>query len=886
MNATHQHGQNNWGNQAHHLLITGNGASQLVHSGQKRDGNDKPYRPFFNEKTPRRYSRDRVVDVVHLKLNLTVEIEKKRLEGTASLTIVPIDEGVASLTLDACDMTIDSIACEGHPLTFSYDGTVIRIDFADPLPADQEVVLAIKYSVVEPRAGMYFVAPDAHYPNKPVEVWTQGQDEDSRYWFPCFDYPNERATTEMVVTVPERFNTLSNGHLVSKKTEGGWSTFHWLHETPHVAYLVTLVIGEFVEVKDEWDGIPVTYFHHPGDERRAHNSFADTPKMVAFFSEKIGLRYPYAKYSQIPVTDFIFGGMENTTATTQTAFTLHDDRAHLDFSSNPLVSHELAHQWFGNLITCRDWSHGWLNEGFTTYMECCWDQFENGDEHFQHYMLREMENYIDEDSKSYRRPVVCNRYEEPIELFDRHLYEKGACVQHLLRFVLGEKLFWKAIGHYTRQNAGRSVVTADWARAIEETTGRNVDALFDQWIYGGGYPAFKIGLSYDAKQRLATLTVTQTQKVDELTPVFTLPVKIAFTRAGHDDALPIHETRQIHIVEAEHRFHLPLDFEPDFVTFDVGNWILKTLDLSGIPEEALIRQLHFDTDVVARIHAARELAGRSTRRSVEALCKALGAEHPWFVLAEIAEALGKNGSETARDALIENMDIANPKARRGVMRALGEFKADEKVAEALIQRVRHGDESYFVEAEACSSLGKTRDKRALEVLKGALESRESYNEVIRVGAVDGMVALEETSALSLIKEQCEAGVPVRLRYQALAKLGELARLADERERQDIRLYLEKALEERDFFVSLGSIQGLLKLGEPESAAAMRRKGRVAVDGRIKARARKGADELAGKGKMPQQIQQLRDQIDDLVKKNTKLIERVEKLEAIHANTTE
>lgn len=858
---------------AHERGMTGIGAKE-----------EKAYKPFFTEQTPRRYAPDRVVDVQHICLELSFELEKKKLNGIAKISFAPIDAGVREIVLDACDMDLGNVTLDGKPVAIQYDGAKLRVRFSEPPPADKVATIAIPYSVTKPKAGIYFVAPDANYPKKPVEVWTQGQDEDARYWFPCFDYPNEKATSEIVVTVPKNFNTLSNGKLLEVKETPEGKVFHWRHDVPHVAYLVTLVVGEFVEVKDEWDGIPVTYYHHPGDEGRAANSFARTPEMVKFFSEKIGVRYPYAKYSQIPVTDFIFGGMENTTATTQTAFTLHDNRAHLDFTSNPLVSHELAHQWFGNLLTCRDWSHGWLNEGFTTYMECCWEQHEHGDEHFRYYMLQEMERYLDEDKSSYRRPIVCNRYDEPIELFDRHLYEKGGCVQHMIRFLLGEKLFWKAIQHYTKQNAGRCVVTPDWQRAIEETTGKNLDEFFEQWVFGGGHPDFKLGFSHDAAKKLAVLTVTQTQKADDLTAIFKLPVAVAFTKLKEDGAIERREEQLVHVEKGEHRFNIPLDFEPDFVTFDVGNWITKTLDVSGLPETMLIQQLQHDSDKIGRVHAARELGKKASRRAVEALGKALAADAPWFVHAEIAQAIGNVGNTAALEILLAHVSIAHPKARRAVVKALGEFRNETRAADALLAILSKGDPSYFVEAEAAASLGKTRDSRARTAIEQALAGKDSFNEVIRISAIDGLVALDDPAGLAKIREFAKPGVPVRLRAAALTKLGTLGKLAEERERRAIRKDLEEVLEESDFFVSLGVIAGLKELGDPEAGAALKRKERIAVDGRIKARARKAAADLAQKAAGPKQLKDLRDQLDEVRKQNKQFEERLGKLEALQEKT--
>jgi aminopeptidase N len=210
--------------------------------------------------------------------------------------------------------------------------------------------VSIEYKVVRPPLGLHFIGPDRGYPDKPRQVWTQGEDEFARYWFPCHDAPHDRTTTEMIVRVPRGFTAISNGRLVRKAARGREALFHWKQEIPHATYLVTLAVGEFSEIKETWRGKPVLYYVPKGREDDARRAFGQTPKMMEFFSRKIGVPYAYPKYAQVAALDFIFGGMENTSATTQTALTLHDERAHLDFSSDPLVAHELAHQWFGDLL--------------------------------------------------------------------------------------------------------------------------------------------------------------------------------------------------------------------------------------------------------------------------------------------------------------------------------------------------------------------------------------------------------------------------------------------------------------------------------------------------------------------------------------------------------
>src|SRR5262249_33424926 len=409
-------------------------------------------------------------------------------------------------------------------------------------------------------------------------------------------YPNERATSEVVATVPEQYLAISNGKLLEVRhdPQARLKTYHWRQEIAHPAYLMTLVVGDYVEIADGYDGIPVLYYVHPGREEDARRAFGNTPRMVQFFSEKIGVRYPYEKYAQVAVTDFIFGGMENTSATTQTAETLHDARAHLDFSSDPLVAHELAHQWWGDLLTCRDWAHGWLNEGFATYFEALWMEHDKGAAEFRYTLQQEAQEYFEEDSKEYRRPIVCNLYQDPIELFDRHLYQKGGLVLHMLRSALGDRLFWKAMQHYCVKHYGQSVITSDLQRAIEETTGRNLDWFFDQWIYKAGHPELSVEYRWDEEAKLAHVTVKQTQDTKTIvgtdgfaTPLFRLPVVIDFESAGQRQEFPVT------IDAAQQTFHCPLPSRPQMMRFDPGNWILKTLDFRP-PKDWLLYQLQHD----------------------------------------------------------------------------------------------------------------------------------------------------------------------------------------------------------------------------------------------------------------------------------------------------
>ncbi len=278
---------------------------------------------------------------------------------------------------------------------------------------------------------------------------------------------------------------------------------------------MTLAVGDFAEIQDEWQGKPVTYYVEKGREAQAQISMGKTPKMMSFLSQKYGYAYPYPKYAQVCVDDFIFGGMENTSTTLLTDRCLLDERAALDnLNTESLVVHELAHQWFGDLVVIKHWSHAWIKEGMASYAEIMWMEAEYGPDAAAYYRLNEARSYLDEDSTRYRRPIVTHVYREAIELYDRHLYEKGACVYHMIRAELGEDLFWSAIATFVNDNAHTTVETVDLLRAIEKATGRNFLYLFDQYVYRGGHPDYTVAYSWDGENHLAKVTVTQTQAKD------------------------------------------------------------------------------------------------------------------------------------------------------------------------------------------------------------------------------------------------------------------------------------------------------------------------------------------------------------------------------------
>ncbi|MEL6384746.1 MAG: M1 family metallopeptidase, partial [Cyanobacteria bacterium J06626_18] len=731
------------------------------------------------------YTPDRPGQVEHIALDLALDIPNQRYTGTCRIRLTPVRDGISRFVLDAVNLHIDSVMVGNLAQRFEHDGEELHVTLSQPTTVGQALELAIAYRSETPQRGLYFVAPTEHQTQKPVQVWTQGEDEDSRYWFPCFDYPGQLSTSEIRVRVAKPYQAISNGELVQVEEDGDFKFFHWAQKQVHPTYLMTLAVGDFDEIQDEWEGIPITYYVERGHREDAQRTMGKTPAMVAFFSDRFGYRYAFPKYAQVCVTDFTFGGMENTSCTLLTDRCLLDERAALDnTNSEMLVAHELAHQWFGDLLVINHWSHAWVKEGMATYSEVLWTEEQLGPEAAAYYRLGEMRRYLSEDKTRYRRPMVTHVYREPIELYDRHIYEKGACVYHMLRTELGDDLFWQAIHGFVNQFAHKTVETLDLIRTIETTTGRNLRFLFDQYVYRGGHPDFKVAYRWDSDSNLAKVTVTQTQAKagdkSSQSGLFDLRIPLGFGYVN-DDTVTV-QPMIVRIHEQEQALYFPLAQKPDFVSFDVGNHYTKTVKLE-YPLPELKAQLQHAPDPIARIHAAEAIARKGGLEAVKALADALKGDRFWGVRAEVAEQLAELKLDQAVDALLEGLQDSHPKVRRAVVAALGSVKTAASY-QVLSKLTQEGDASYYVEAEAARALGKVGASQladipatveTLTILETVLQERAGWNEVVRSGALAGISQFKTSeAALELILQYTEPAVSTMLRLGAVRALGAIS----------------------------------------------------------------------------------------------------------------
>ncbi len=829
------------------------------------------------------YGPDKVVAVEHIDLDLTPDIGAETLDGTCTTTVRALDEPVKRLSLDAVDLEIASVKRDGRPLEFASRDGKLDVTFAPPLEPGDRATFVVAYRCTKPRHGLFFVNPSPDRPEKAAHVWTQSQDENARFWFPCLDYPHEKQTTSATIRVPRGAFALSNGALVERRDEGDATIFRYRQDVPHSTYLVTMVAGPFAEIAQGKAGaakVPVFYYVLPGREDDGERAFGNTPRMIALFEQRTGVPYPYARYSQIAVSDFIFGGMENTTATTQTDRTLHDATAHLDFSSDPLVSHELAHQWFGDLLTCRDWAHAWLNEGFATFFEGVWREADLGYDEYLYDVYGWVSDYLEEDADRYRRPIVCNTFRDPIEIFDRHLYQKGAAVLHMLRGELGDARFWRSIRHYTERNARRNVETIDLVRAVEDATGRNLRAFFDQWIFTGGHPELEVSLAWDEKRKVATLTVDQKQTIDAAHPAHRFEVTVGFVAdppaqaAANAGPRPLPGERRIRatIGGSRETISVPLDAEPKLVRFDPGAYALARVTYRlGVGASGAV--LRSDPDPVARIRAASELAREGTHAAIAALRDAFAGEPFWGVLAEACAAIGATRAPWARELLAAALAHAHPKVRRAAAAALGSFRSAD-AAEALIP-VAQSDPSYFVRAAALESLGKTRDARAFDILAAALESK-TWNATVESGAARGLAELADARSLALVFAAARAPRDEGLRRTAAAAIGRIAQLI-ESERTRAVAALEDLLDDPDFHVQLGALRAAESLGDARLLPALDRLSHSASDGRTRRTAQEAAIRVREAAKVPAQVAGMRSDLDELREDQRKLQAKIEAL---------
>jgi aminopeptidase N len=838
---------------------TDSGALQCLKSGRFLAPIDSP--------DHRKYAPDHDVQVLHLVLDVTPDFQKRTVEGRATLKFKPLIKPVREVKLDAVDLTVHSVTATEKIADYQVAADHLVITFAEPIPADKEIEATVTYGA-EPTAGLYFRTPEMGYKPGDTHLFTQGEEIEARHWYPCFDSPNEKFTSEITCHVPEGMTVVSNGRLLDQKQDpaSGLVAFHWSQEKPHANYLITLVAGYFKKLEDTHRNVPLTFYTPPSEIDYAATSFQDTRDIMAFFEEEIGVPYPWPKYAQICVNDFVAGGMENTSATTLTDSTLFTAATENLRDSEGLISHEMAHQWFGDLVTCKDWSDIWLNEGFATYYESLYAGHKHGKDQLL-YEMYERARHITSITDDVN-PIVRRTYDSPSEMFGYLAYPKGSWILHMLRAQLGADLYRRCIKTYLERHQFGNVVTEDLRAVIEELSGRSYDQFFDQWLYHAHHPELEVAYSWDEPTRLAKITIRQTQKLSDSVLLFSFPLTIRFmSKTGTID-------RPVKVTRTEEDFYFPLESAPEVVRLDPDCTLLAKINFH-LPAPMLYVQLTNQNDVIGRLLAIEQLADKRDQQTVARLKQALNEDSFYGVRTAASGALRSIHSDAAREALEASLKQSDARVRRQVVADLGGFywESGYDVATRLMQ----GESNPDILATAIRELGGYEKPEARSVILKYLNSQSYRNEL--ADAALGAIRSQDDPALVVPVLDTLANTETNFTSYGFARsLDTLAYLARNEEKKDsVREFLLRYVNHKKRAIRIASINALSTLGDPKALAVLETFARASKQNREQSAAEQAVASLRAARKPVDDFKNLRQEVLDLQKSNRDLRKELDDL---------
>jgi aminopeptidase N len=682
-------------------------------------------------KKPLQSERSRSYDALHYRIKINLDLDQKSFAGELTMTLSVLQDGLSICVLDAEEFSVSSVVGEwGDPLKFEQTEKELRVHLPRPYRFGESLSFTVAYRGRDPKIGLRFYEET---PQNPRLVASDSWPDHVHHWFPCFDYPNDKVTHELAATVKTGYKVASNGRLVgvAEDKAAGTVTYRYSQDQPHSTYLIVLSAAPYVVVHDSYKTLPLNYWVYPQDEKKALPTYGKTPRMVEFFNRIFDYEYPWAKYDQISVP--FGGGAESTSATVMGHGIMIDEKDEEDFSAIGIVSHELAHQWWGDLITLRSWGHAWLNESFGTYSDYLYFRYDKGDEEGAVNLANKLNAYLREASTRYIRPIVTDRYDRPQDMFDSHSYPKGALVLHMLRSLVGEEPFFKTLSHFLHRYAFDAVDTADFIRSVKTVTGQNLDWFFDQWLFKPGHPVFEIRGDWDAARKIVRLKVTQVQDFARGVPVFKMPVVIGL------DTPKGRETKTVWIREREETFEFPAETKPLLVRFDVGNVLIKEFTFPKDRDELLYQVGH--DDVIGRMWAAAELARfGEDPKAVDGLLASAKSDPFWSVRRGAVESLGKL-SDKRIPAILKSICLDPSSAvRTSALGLLGNLK-NRGLIEFFKDRFRK-ETSARAQAEALRALGKTGGADVIPFLTQAA-SVPSHQNIVK-NAADGALKQIQT----------------------------------------------------------------------------------------------------------------------------------------------
>ncbi|MGC4045784.1 MAG: M1 family aminopeptidase [Armatimonas sp.] len=669
--------------------------------------------PFSAPRAKIQYAPDREFDLRHVAVTLDIDYPHKKFTGTSKNFLTPLHSGMRQIKLH-CGSSLDVSECRiGERLAFfKREGEFVVLEVGDTLPVGKEVVASVVYSGGSRQGdgfgsggGFHWLTPSSTQPNK-IGFWTQGETNYNREWAPTWDYPNDFATSETVTTVPADWVVIGNGKKLEDTVKDGKRTVHWKMTQPHATYLLSLAAGPMDQKRARWEGVELIYTVPKGSKDLIDASFSDTPRQLAFYSKITGVKFPWPKYAQNAVYDF-GGGMENVSSTTLGAFSLaHPRDGYYPMAS--LNAHELAHQWFGDLVSCKDWGQAWLNESFADFFQ--WLYFENsrGKNSYDHEVEDGIQAYLRE-SQRYKRPIATNLYESPDDMFDSHTYPKGGAVLHTLRKQIGDEAFFKGINLYLTRNRHQPVETQDLIRAMTDASGVNLQPFFEQWVFKPGHPV----LEYDWKWSgdAIHLNVRQTQDTTSGTPIYNIPTQVGIIRGGKVERVPVT------LDSVSQDIRVPATVKPDAVILDPDHTFLAEWRHEFGAEERFSIALNAPNGVDREEAMNAVLMGSPTEGEIAAIADSVSKDMEQFPAIESLRALVNLKQESLRPLWRKMLTSASIGRRADACRALGQLEKNEEDLKTLRALALDDKQPFLVVATAVSTLGTLSPKENVDVFK-------------------------------------------------------------------------------------------------------------------------------------------------------------------------
>ncbi|MEE9407501.1 MAG: M1 family aminopeptidase [Polaribacter sp.] len=639
-----------------------------------------------------RAENDKVHSLVHTKLKVDFNFAKKQLNGEAWVTAKPHFYATNKITLDAKGMIIHQVSLENKKLEYFYNHFELVIDLPKEYSRNEEFTLYIKYTArpekikqkgskaITSAKGLYFINADGADKNKPTQIWTQGETEASSCWFPTIDSPNQKTSQEIYITVPDKYKTLSNGKLVNQTKNGANRTDYWKFDQKHAPYLFFMGIGEYEIIKDSYKNIPVDYYVEKEYAPYAKDIFGKTPEMMGFFSNILGVEYPWNKYSQIVGRDYVSGAMENTTAV------IHSEKAYqkpgqlIDENvQENTIAHELFHHWFGDLVTSESWSNLTLNESFANYSEYLWREHKYGKLDANMHLNEDTEMYM--NGQNFDKHLVRFNYDDKEDMFDLVSYNKGGAILHMLRNYLGDQAFFEGLKTYLNQYKYKSAEVHQLRLVFEEVTGKDLNWFFNQWYFGAGHPKIEISYDYNTIQKKVTVNIIQMQAAS-----FKFPFAIDIFENGK-------RTRHTVFVDGKDAsFTFPYIKQPTFIQVNADGVVLCEINENKVL-----------SDYIFQLKNAENFAHRK-----EALLEVIKKQEEKVAFNAVSNAMNDT-SYKIRILALENIDLIN--------------KFSKKKDIQKIIRIANNDSKTLVQAAAIETLGKLTDPILKSVFVKELDSK-------------------------------------------------------------------------------------------------------------------------------------------------------------------